>query len=294
MENDLFMKPVKLLITHANPDLDACGACWLFLKFADKQFEEAQLYFVNAGEEVSDETLKFKELERDEVVHVDTGLGQFDHHQMDNKERDSATLRVYGYITRKYPDLGGDEALKRLVHFINENDHFASCYWPEADNDRYQFMLEEMIKGVRQSRQLTDRETAEMYLIALDGVYAGMKMKVKAEADLDAGQEFESGWGKGLAIDNKNDEVMKLAMKKGYQVVVRRNTDSGHIRIKAVPDRGIDLTPLYDTLVKQDPFGTWYLHSSRAMLLNGSEHNEKHVATSLTLHQVVEIMKNIK
>jgi hypothetical protein len=290
--NDPITKKPQLLIAHANPDMDAIGAMWLFLRFDARRFEEAQIYFVNAGEEISDQTLAFKNIDRDEVVHVDTGLGPFDHHQPGNQERNSATLLVYEYLIQKFQDLKNDEALKRLVDFVNDNDHFSSCYWPEANSDRYVFMMEDMLKGIKQSRQLTDREVADLGLVMYDGVYNTMKMKVRAEKDIAAGTVFESPWGRSMYLENKNDDSMKIAMKMGYQVVVRRNKDSNHIRIKAVPDRNIDLTPVYEAIVKKDPVGTWYLHPSNAMLLNGSEHNENHVATPLTLEEVVEIVKN--
>jgi hypothetical protein len=292
MENDPIVKKPKLLIAHANPDMDAIGAMWLFCRFDEHRFEEAQLYFVNAGEEISDETLSFKGLARDEVVHVDTGMGPFDHHQPGNQERNSATLLVYEYLLRKNRDLRNDEALKRIVAFVNDNDHFSSCYWPEANNDRYVFMMEDVLKGIKQSKQLSDREVADLGFILYDGAYNTMKMKVKAEKNIAEGQVFESPWGKALYMENKNDDSMKIAMKMGYQVVVRRNRDSNHIRIKAVPERNIDLTPIYEAIIKKDPVGTWYLHPSKAMLLNGSEHNENHVATPLSLDEVVKIVMN--
>jgi hypothetical protein len=291
MDDPITQKP-KLLIAHQNPDLDAIGAMWLFLRFDEQRFEEAQLYFVNAGEEISDETLGFKELSREEVVHVDTGMGPFDHHQPGNQTRNSATLLVYQYLGSKYSHLKNDEALRRLVDFVNENDHFASCYWPEATSDRYVFMMEDVLKGIKQARHLSDREVADLGLVMYDGVYNSMKMKVKAEEAIAEGTEFESPWGKSLFLENKNDDSMKLAMKMGYQVVVRRNRDSNHVRIKAVPSKQIDLTRIYEEIMKRDQIGTWYLHPSKAMLLNGSEHNESHVATPLSLHEVVEIVTN--
>ncbi len=285
---------IKLLVTHQNPDPDAIGACWLFLRFDKERFKAAQLYFVAAGDEVDEETITAKGVKRDEVVHVDTGLGPFDHHQQQNQKRDSATLRVYNYILKKHPEHSANEALRRIVEFINDGDHFADCWWPEADNDRYMFMFEEILKGLRSGRQFNDRELVEFGCVCLDGILVRMGLKVSAEDDIvKLGQPFETKWGKSLAIENKNDEVMKLALKKGFLLVVRKNEEDGRVRIKAVPEKNIDLTPVYERLVRADTIGYWYFHPSKTMLLNGSDKHPGQKPTKMTLEQIVQIVKEI-
>ncbi len=288
------MMDVRMLATHQNPDLDAIGACWLFMRFDKQHFSQVEYYFVNAGSEVSDEVLAAKGLHRDQVIHVDTGLGPFDHHQPDNNLRDSATLRVYHYLLTKYPDYSNNEALKRVVDFINDTDHFGSCYWPEADNDRYLFMLEEILNGLRSVRHFSDHELLEFGMVCLDGVLAATKEFVAAIDDLAHKTiEFETRWGKAMAIENQNDEVVKLAQKRGSVLVVRKDQEKGHIRIKAIPDRGFDLTPIHEAIKHIDSTGTWYMHPSKTMLLNGSRKHAGQVPTPLTLKQVVELIKSI-
>lgn len=290
-----FQKPIKLLVTHQNPDPDAIAACWLFIKYGGDNLAGAQLYFVPSGNEIDAQTLAQKEIGPDEVVHVDTGMGPFDHHQVGNTKRDSATLKVYEYLSAKTLELKKDEALARVVTFITDNDHFASCWWPQANHDRYVFMLEDILKGLRSARGFNDRELTEFGMICLDGIYTSMKLKVNAEKEIvTLGQDFVSPWGKALAIENNNDEVVKIAQKQGYFLVVRKEADKGHLRIKAVPDRGIDLTPLYLVIKAQDDRGTWYFHPSKTMLINGSRHNQTHVPSPLTLAEVVEIVKKIR
>lgn len=287
-------KQYLMVVTHQNPDLDAIGAEWLLYRFGGKKYEGMQKYFVPAGEQVSDQLLEAKGILREEVVHVDTGLGVFDHHQQDNEARDSATLRVYEHLTSTNTDLVSDEALKRLVVQINDSDHFAECFWPEANHDRYQMMLDDVLKGLRSSKHFSDHELVEFGMICLDGVYTSMKLKVGAEADIKSmGQEFETVWGKALAIENQNDEVIKLAQKMGYVVVVRKAVDLGHVRIKAIPDSGIDLSPLHQKIVDIDEEGTWYFHPSKTMLINGSRKNQNQIATPLSLEEVVEVIKSI-
>ncbi len=285
---------VKLLVAHMNPDPDAIGAMWLFMRFDEQRFAESTYYFVPAGHEVGDDELEAKELSREEVVHVDTGMGPFDHHQPDNTERNSATKLVHDYLIEKYPDLADDEALARVVRHINDLDHFAECYWPEATNDRYEFMYERILMGLRSGKHFNDREMVDFGMICMDAIYTAMKIKVSAEIDLDTlGEVFETRWGKVMAIENRNDDVIDLAQKRGCQIVIRKDAEAGHIRIKAVPEKNIDLTQIYREIQKVDDVGTWFLHPSKQMLLNGSKKAHMHVASPLTLEQVVEIVRRV-
>ncbi len=292
MNEDVLDKEIKLLVTHENPDMDAIGACWLFKRFGGQGFDATEFYFVHAGDLIDAGTMGAKEITQEEVVHVDTGMGTFDHHQPDNQKHDSATLRVYSYLSEKFPELSDDEALKRVVGFINETDHFAAFYWPEADKDRYVFMLEEILAGLRSSEHFTDREVVEFGMLCYDGVYTSMKIRAKAEEDLATkGIDFECEWGKALAITNKNDEVMKLAQKKGYVLVVRKDEETGAIRIKTAPDPSMSLKVVYEKIKKMDADGTWYYHPSGHMLLNGSRKHIGQVPTKLSLEEVVELMR---
>ena len=292
MTEDPIGKKIKLLVAHENPDMDAVAAIWLFKRFGESSFDSTEYYFVHAGDRMDAGTMVAKEVVDDEIVHVDTAMGTFDHHQADNALRDSATLRVYTYLCEKFEDLNQDEALKRVVDFVNETDHFASFYWPEADNDRYMFTVEEILAGLRSSEHFTDREVVEFGMLCYDGVYTSMKIRVKAEEDLiSRTQEFESPWGRGLAIENKNDEVIKLAQKKGYVVVVRKDETNGAIRIKTAPDDSISLKNVYEEIKKLDTEGSWYYHPSGHMLINGSRKNSGQIPTKLSLQQVVNVVK---
>jgi hypothetical protein len=286
-------KKIKLLVAHENPDMDAIGAIWLFKRFGESSFDGAEYYFVHAGDRVDAGTMEAKGIVDDEIVHVDTAMGRFDHHQPGNTLRDSATLRVYTYLCEKFSDLGSDNALKRVVDFVNETDHFASYYWPEVDSDRYSFMMEEILAGLRSSEHFTDREVVEFGMLCFDGVYTSMKIRVKAEEDLDSkAQIFDSPWGKAMAIENKNDEVIKLAQKKGFVVVVRKDEVNGAIRIKTAPDDNISLKQVYEEIKKLDSEGTWYYHPSGHMLINGSRKHSGQVPTRLSLEEVVYLVKN--
>ena len=77
------------------------------------------------------------------------------------------------------------------------------------------------------------------------------------------------------------------------------------MRIKARPDeevispksqvtsQNIDLTLAYEKLKAIDPQATWFLHSSKKMLLNGTPKNPSMVPTKLSLAQIIEVLMTI-
>ena len=105
------------------------------------------------------------------------------------------------------------------------------------------------------------------------------------------GIEFEPKWGKALAVETTNDEVVHLGQKMGYALVVRKDPKKGYLRIKSIPKDEIDLTHLYNLLKQNEPDATWFLHASRHMILNGSTKNPDMKPSQKSLFEIIEIMK---
>jgi hypothetical protein len=285
IENLIFGMP-KIIVTHANPDLDAIGAVWLLKRF-DPDYQEARVAFVPAGSTYQDKPVDSSP----DVVHVDTGLGRFDHHQT-NKRTSAAQLVLEHLLTQKPGQLESPQALKRLIALIVEDDHFEDCYWPEADHDRYTFFITAILDGVKSGSQVTDDELAVFGMRCLDGVYATLKLRVEAEQEMkEKGKEFISPWGKALAIAGQNKEIEKLAQKRGYVLVIRKDPEAGNVRIKAQPKSDVDLSVAYEQLRKKDPQATWFLHVSKRMLLNGTHKDPTMKSTTLSLEEVVALLK---
>ncbi len=281
----------KLIVTHINPDLDAVASVWLLRKFNAREFGDAEVYFVPAGERISEETLEAKELSPDEVVHVDTGLGKFDHHTRELASRPvCAASLVRDELVELYPDLEEDDALARMIDFFVEIDHFKEVFWPEPNADRYLFQLDEVLHHLKDIG-VDDTGVVTFASKALDSVYAAFKVRVAAEKEVKEGIEFETPWGKGLGLETANDEVIKFAQKAGYSVVVRKDPQKGNVRIKAVPEKDIDLTEAFEAITAREPKATWYLHPAKTMLLNGSSKHINQVASKLTLREVIDILE---
>ncbi|CAN5225009.1 hypothetical protein BH09PAT2_BH09PAT2_01180 [soil metagenome] len=277
---------MKTIVTHISPDLDAIASTWLILRYLP-EWGNADHAFVPAGE-----TYEKKPADLDpDVIHVDTGMGKFDHHQL--TERTSATKRVFDYLAEegfvKERDL---EALEHMVLFITEIDNFGEVHFPDPTNIRYMFCLHEFIYPLR-SKFTSDKELMYMVMLILDSVLYTQKNNLRADEEIKEGAILKTKWGKTLVMETKNEAAVKHALKKGYEMVIRRDPDTSTLRIKTQPNDKYDLTPLYEKIKIEDPKATWFLHASKNMLLNGSTKNPNSIPSSLTLHRLIEILKEI-
>ncbi|MBI3619533.1 chromate resistance protein [Candidatus Roizmanbacteria bacterium] len=277
---------MKLIVTHLSVDLDAIASVWLIRRFLPG-WDEAEYAFVPAGKTYQNKT---PDADQD-VIHTDTGVGRFDHHQTNT--RTSATKLVLDFLLKKkHVKDKNREPLERMVDVINETDHFGEIDFPEPTADRYEFFLTQIIDGLKPILQ-DDLKTMNLVLVLLDGVFLEFKNKVQAEEEIKNGFVFTSYFGRSLVLESKNEEVVKLALKMGYRLVARRDPARRFIRIKTKPLKEIDLTAVYKKIIKMDPKATWFLHVSKHMLLNGSAKNPDAIASSLTLQQLIAILKDV-
>lgn len=285
----------KLIVTHHTPDLDAAGAVWMLKRFVSQEFATAKIGFVNPGETISANDAHQMGVELHEVTHVDTGLGEFDHHQEDRgKEFLSATLLTYEYACKVHPELKQDQALEKLAQFITEIDHFQEVHWPEAGDVRYCFMIHELLKGIEYIDSHTDESQLTFGMTCLDSAYAVLTQYLKAQEIIsEEGQEFHIKAGQAMALETSNDDTIKQAQKQGFSLVIRKDPVLGSIRIKARPDADISLEKLRDAIAKKDQVGNWYYHPSGKMLINGSRKHTSQQASPLTLQEVVTLVKEL-
>lgn len=290
------------MVTHHAPDLDAIGSVWLFKRFDPLNYADAKVAFVDPGDKISlEDCEKNYNCQLHEVTHVDTGLGEFDHHQVERAAPNiSASSLVYDYICKHYPDKKDDQALAAVVKHITEIDHFNEINWAEAKEDRFTFSLHSLIHGHEFVNLHNDQSQLNFGLEALDYAYAALTQRYSAKETIKKkGQEFNINIGLCLAIESGNDDTIKLAQIQGYQLVVRKDSEQGFIRIKARPDSknpdgsSFDLKKLEETISQLDQSATWFYHASGKMLLNGSSGWRQKKASKLSLKQVVDLIKKI-
>ncbi|MDA1079464.1 MAG: hypothetical protein O2840_02115 [bacterium] len=289
------MKRRRAIVIHHAPDLDAIGGVWLFTRFAAQDFANAKILFVNPGDTLSPTEIAKQQLDPQDVIHVDTGLGQFDHHTVEKSSRSiCATSLVYEYLSSKHMEIAQDKALKSLVGFVTEIDHFGEIYWPEAENTRYAFMIHELIRGQELADQQSDERQLQFGLQCLDNAYNVLVQQHKAAEILNSeGLTFAIKAGKCLGITSKNDDVIKLAQKMGYTLVIRKDPEMGNIRIKTRPDSSFTLEKLHQAILAQDSIGSWYYHPSGKMLINGSRKNTAQKASPLSLETIISLTKEL-
>ena len=116
------MEVPTTIVAHLAPDLDCIAAIWMFKRFGGAH--DYQVRFVPAGT-----TLENLPADSDpHVIHVDTGLGRFDHHQ-----RHVRTLSAAELVRRSL--VGQDVALERMIRQVTLIDNALSARIVSADND---------------------------------------------------------------------------------------------------------------------------------------------------------------
>jgi hypothetical protein len=285
----------KLLVTHHAPDLDAIGAVWMLKRFDAQHFADAKVAFVNPGEQITLAEAEELGSQLHEVTHVDTGGGKFDHHGPDQGDKYiCATSLVYDHVCKVHPELTKDRALQEIVAFTTEIDHFKEIHWPDSGNVRYTFMINELIRGMEFFDPHNDESQLHFGMQCLDSAYASLNQKIKAVEILEEDHiEFELPFGKIIALETRNDDVIKMGQKMGYHMVIRKDPKRGNVRIKMRPDTESSLDPLYEEIKKADTKGYWFNHPSGKMLLNDSRKHRDHKPTPLSLDDVVKLVKEV-
>lgn len=278
------------IVTHYSPDLDAISSVWLIRKFLPN-WADAVVAFVPAGKTLNNEIPD----SNPHILHVDTGFGMLDHHQ--SNENTCAAKKTYAYLMTHISknETWEDEAVVRICDMVNFYDHFGEVKLKDINADYHVFDTVTVVDGLKSIYFGNDQKIMDLGMEIIDGVYKSMQEKIWAEEILNKeGIEFMSPWGKGIGFETLNDSVLKLGQKSGYILTVRKDPKKGYVRIKAMPDNQVDLTEAYEIFKKMDPQATWFLHSSKAMLLNGSVNNLEMKPTKLTLKQIIDVLKTKK
>ncbi|MBI2420795.1 MAG: hypothetical protein HYV38_01795 [Candidatus Levybacteria bacterium] len=302
---------MKIIVAHGSPDLDAIASIWFIRKFLPG-WMEASVSFVPAGDRIEGalpgEEVKdpIEKIGKDEVIHVDTGLGPLDHHQTSDDKVCAASL-TWDFVRSQNPsfDESGaeeservkhrEEAVSRIVKVVVENDHFKDALYPNPTADYYEFLLQGVIDGVKIAKPGNDEYYVEFISECLDAILHNFENRIWAEEEIKKhGQDFQTKWGKALGIETMNDDAIRLAQKMGYILVARKDPRKGYVRIKANPGSKVDLTSTYERLRKMDPKATWFLHVGKKMLLNGSAKNPKVKTSSLRLDDIIGVLKEQK
>jgi len=279
---------VKKVITHINPDLDAVTSVWLIKRFLPG-WQEAEVDFVFAGE--------VKDVDSDpDILYVDTGRGKLDHHQISQPLSAAKLCRQYIQQNRQAEKLSplDQEALDSLVAVVTEIDTARDLKWPETKKSRSFFYLHWLISNLRDLGK-DDQAILGFGFQALDAILLALKSQIKAKQELKEGQKFTTAWGRAIAMETGCEDAIWEGEVQGYCLVVRKDPESGGVRIYARWDNDIDLTKAYNKLKQLDSGADWFLHASKKLLLNQSKVNPNLRPTKLSFKKVIEVLKkNLK
>jgi hypothetical protein len=276
---------MKILVTHFAPDLDAVGGIWLVKKFLTG-WDKAVIKFVPAGL-----TFGSQPVDTDNnILHIDTGFGRFDHHQIDDSY--CSAQKILDYLKEENLKIKKDEALERLVDVVSDIDHFQEVYFPNPNADFYDLGLLSALDGWKLLYPNDHQKLVDLGMACFEGIYKQFQNKVWAEKILkEEAIEFSSPWGKAIGAETTNDEIIHTGQKLGYIIVVRKDPKKGYIRIKSLPDPKIDLSSILTKLKKADPSASWFLHVDKHQLLNGSTKNPEMRPTRLSLKEITKIIQ---
>ena len=274
----------KLIVTHVSPDVDGIPAIWLLKKF-HPDFQNARVAFVPAGTTYNNEAVD----SNPDIVHVDTGLGKFDHHQ--TSDFTCGAQLVYEWLVKE-GYIKDDRALGRMVKVLTELDHGYDNYkWPEPDNDRNEFLVHNVLSGNKILNQNQDEKYVDLVIPQLEAIYRLLQSKVRAEDEIEGGTKFKTQWGNGIAVLSSNSTILDLAVKKGFAVAVIKDPNRGNVRVTGSNIKDVDFTKAYEEILKRDTEGTWFLHASKVLLRNGSVRNPTMKPSKLGLDQMIEILE---
>jgi hypothetical protein len=282
---------MKLLVTHHAPDIDAITSVWIMKRFDPEHFSDAKIAFVDAGRSMSAEEAVQHGVSLENVTHLDTGEGEFDHHQKERAgQRICASKLAYDHVCKINPTLLKDWQLEQIVEYALQDDHFEDYFLPDAGSVRQLFTLRWIIRGAENDELHDDDSQMQLGFRMLDAIYNSLKDRHHADKEIEKGVKFSTKIGQSLGMNTSNSSAVRFAQLQGYKLVIQKDSKRGGVNIKAAPEKEIDLTPLYNALVAKDAVGNWYFHNGKHMIINNSSHSKQR-PTPLSLDEVIALAK---
>lgn len=256
------------IVTHVYPDLDALLGTWILARFGG--FEEYELAFVPVGRRLD---------KAENAIHVDTGLIQFDHH--DRSDFTCAAKLVYESVFKK----SGNSAVESLVDYALKTDWYLL-----AEDNHSPFAINSVIAGLNRLHPNNPHVVAEFSFQMFDALCESLSQRIQAESEYEKGFGFESVFGKAFAIESAISAVREVAYSRGAHVFVFVDPTKGFRGYKARSQEHIDLSEVYAALRLREPEADWFLHSSRELLLCGSDKASDRKLSKLSLTELVDLI----
>lgn len=302
--------PLKVVIHDHPQGVDELVSAWAALRLLGRNRPDAKLAFVRAGESLPDE-----ERAGFEVVHIDTGRGEFDQHNRPELGRTSSFE-----LFAKHYGLDQDPGIKSLLELTIMADNVEVI-----DPTSIHYLFKSRVK------RFTDPATKETdwstYIEAcfgdLDDLYEFYLCKAKAHAQLEKAlfhpkaaqaRELENGirvyylgFSPNLreAAFERGADVVVTCVKKGegFYPLIQSSRGSGlklcganfalryaEAKAREIPTKGLDLWRN-----EKDPRlgAAWFLHQSDKFLCCGSRSHELESPDEFTKLNPGQIMSTV-
>jgi len=264
-----------MLVTHLNPDLDACVAIWLLKKFVFAE-EECILKFVPMHEKLQSTEIAGM----DEIIYIDTSGGKYDHHSTLDENICAAILVMKDFSLEK------DKAIRKMVEYVLRVDHGKIF-----STDVSAFDLINVIEGLNKVHRHNPELVVHIIEACLDGIYISLKQFIEAEKEFENIIVFKTKWGEGAGIVSSNPKIRYLAHRRGFKVFIYVDPLQGFRGYTAPGDSDVDFSNLFEKLKNIEPEADWFLHSSKKLLLCGSEKAPDRKLSKLSLKRMISLVR---
>ncbi|MBI4039168.1 hypothetical protein HY384_04405 [Candidatus Daviesbacteria bacterium] len=269
---------MKVLVTHINPHLDDIFAIWLLKKY-DPKFTDFEIDFISAAHNLATK-------ETEEKMFVGTGGGRFDEHKEGLKT--CAGSLVFDFLKSENLLPDSEIEVAALEEVVEWNKQIDTGIIPIDAYD--EFSVPAFIRS-KDSKKQSSQEDIELGSKILDRILAILKNKQKSAKDWEKRVEFDSSFGKSLAV--VSDTIDRPFCKRMGGDLFLIYDPKYHSVQFFTPSQTLDLSPIYEQVKKLDPEADWFLHQSHHMVLCGSSSAPDAKQTKLSFEQLIEAAKSV-
>lgn len=271
----------NVIVTHRKPHLDEVVGAWLLRTF-DPSFANCSFHFIAQNPQGGDMPTGHQ------FIGLGVGRGKYDEHGL--SARESATRLVYqdlrsrGLLPNKRFT---DQALEWLVDYAHKED---TGQWEKHDENYTSFSIPAILRGVWLTQGQSDQAMMDVGMTIIDAVAAQLNEKAKFMADWDQRIEFESRWGKAVALISTYRASDVYAYDHGYVLRVQKDPTKDFGDFRGPADSTVDLAPIYEQVNQQEP-NAWFLHQSHKILVASNDAASGLPTTKIALQQLIDLVK---
>jgi hypothetical protein len=179
------------------------------------------------------------------------------------------------------------KALEWLVRFATNEDNGVGY---GQDDDARPFHIANIVRSHR-DRTNSDDAAIRFGMEIISDVMVELNARATFLKDWESRIEFETKWGKGVAVATDYGRSDAFAYSQGFVLRVNKHLTDTIASIKSDPKSNVDLTEAFAKASELEPT-SWYLHQSKKMLISSVSRDSDRTPTSLTLQQLIELVKN--